>query len=86
MSDGAIRRALINVCPHWWWPVPDYGHSLMMDVTKRERCRFCGKHRIHAKVPEPHPTRDKEELVEKLQEPGHEIVVEEWLPYGAKGP
>lgn len=75
-----------RLCPHWYRLVPDYGDQIMMDVTKRERCMLCGKARIHAKVPEPHPSRDKEELKEELQRPGNEVVVEEWLPYGSKGP
>lgn len=75
-----------RLCPHWYRTVPDYGHQIMMDVTKQERCRVCGKRRVHAKVPEPHPTRDKEDLKEKLQHPGYEVVIEEWLPAGSKGP
>ena len=81
-----VKQALYRICPHWYWPVPDYGHHIMMDVTKRERCRICGKHRIHARISEPHPTRDKNEILNDLQQPGYELVVEEWLPYGSKGP
>lgn len=29
---------------------------------------------------------DKEDLVERLQRPGYEFVVEEWKPYGTYGP
>lgn len=75
-----------RLCPHWYRTVPDYGDQIMMDVTKQERCRVCGKRRVHARVPEPHPTRDKEDLKEKLQHPGYEVVIEEWLPAGSKGP
>jgi len=69
-----------RVCPHWWKPVPDYGHMIMCEVTRRETCRLCGLHRIHARVPDPHPSRDKEDVRAKLQQPGFEIVVEEWVP------
>lgn len=75
-----------NVCPHWYRLAPDYGDQIMYEVTKRERCLICGKERVHAKVPEPHPTRDKQALVGRLQEPGYELIVDEWLPYGSKGP
>ena len=73
-------------CPHWFKPVPDYGHHIMFDVTKSEQCRVCGTRRVHIKAPEPHPTRDKEDVKERLQHAGYEVVVEEWLPYGSKGP
>lgn len=90
MSSGnGLGSMLMNVCPHWYWPMPDYvsySHSIMMEIEEIERCRICGKRRVHAKVPEPHPTRDKEQLRDDLQEPGFELVIEEWLPYGSKGP
>lgn len=75
-----------KLCPHWYKPVPDYGAAMLMDVTKRERCRICGHCRVHAKVLEPHPSRDKEQLESELQHPGYELVIEEWLPYDIKDP
>lgn len=81
-----MTKLRYRLCPHWYWPIPDYGADLMCEVTRREKCRICGQHRIHARVPEPHPTRDKEEVLEELQKPGFEFVVEEWLPYGEKIP
>lgn len=83
-AQSRTQRVLSRVCPHWYWPIPNYGNTIMMEVTKRERCRICGKHRIHARVPEPHPTRDKQALLEEINRPGHELVVEEWVPYGER--
>ena len=85
-QQSRVRKLLYQSCPHWYWPVPDYGDHIMMEVTEREKCRICRKQRIHAKIPEPHPTRNKCDVLEKLQHPGHEVVVEEWLPYGEKLP
>ena len=58
----------------------------MFEVVRREKCVVCGHRRVHARVPEPHPTRDKDEVVQQLQHRGCEFVVDEWLPYGSKGP
>ena len=75
-------RILQRVCPHWWtekhYPGPG---RVMYDVKKHEKCVICGKHRVYAKVPEPHPTRDKDDVVDDLQAPGHEFIVDEWVPY-----
>lgn len=81
LEQSRLRSVLQWLCPHWWWPVPDYTGHVLMEVTKSERCRICGKFRVHAKLREPHPSRDKDEHLEELQHPGHEFIVEEWLPY-----
>lgn len=85
-EDSTLRKLVDKLCPHWYWPGPEYPEAVTYEVTKAERCRLCGKRRIHARVPEPHPTRDREDLLEKLQKPGNEFVVEEWLPYDARDP
>jgi len=55
----------------------------MFEVERQEVCHLCRKVRLFAKVPEPHPTRDKEESLEKMQRPPeHELIVTEWIPYG----
>lgn len=85
-----MRRILQGLCPHWWTEklnAGDFGSGpIMFEIARREKCMVCGKRRIHARVPEPHPTREKEELVEKLQRPERELIVDEWLPYGSMGP
>lgn len=85
-EESRLRRLAYKLCPHWYWPIADVLPNVMMEVTRRERCRFCGHERVHAKVPEPHSSRDREKVREDLQQPGYEVVVEEWLPYGSKGP
>lgn len=76
-----------SLCPHWWTEDPHAPRdAIMFDVISCKKCLLCGKRRIHARVPEPHPTRDKGEVVADLQRPEHEFVVEEWLPYGSKMP
>lgn len=81
---------MMRLCPHWWTGTAhaeDFeSPALMFEVVRREKCVICGKRRIYARVPEPHPTREKEELVAELQRPGWEFIVEEWLPYGSMGP
>jgi len=73
-----------TLCPHWYKTPPNTHDAVMMDVVKRKQCRICGKHRIHAKVPKPHPSRNKQSLLRDLQQPGFELVVDEWLPYGER--
>lgn len=76
------------LCPHWYDEVPEVWHpeGMMFDVENVEKCRICGKRRMYVKVPEPHPGHDREELLDDLQQPRCEFIVEEWLPYNAKGP
>lgn len=85
MTDLSFDGLLYRVCPHWYAPFPNFGDSIMMDVVKREQCRLCGKFRVHARVVEPHPTRDKAEIVEQAQEPGYELVVDEWISEAEAG-
>jgi len=84
---GPLKTLARRACPHWWRPIPSAGGSIMMEMEKEEVCHLCGKIRVHAKVSEPHPTRDKQDLVDELQSPPHyEFIVTEWLPYGTFGP
>jgi len=78
---------ITRICPHWWTETmhPDES-AIMYDEVSREKCMICGKRRVYAKVPEPHPSRDKEQLLKQLQRPTHEVVVDEWLPYQSAGP
>lgn len=83
---GPLKKLLYRACPHWYWAVPNYGMDFMMDVESIERCKLCGKFKVHARVPEPHPGKDKGELVDAMNYPGYELIVDEWLPYGEMGP
>lgn len=82
-----MTRILQRLCPHWWTEDPHGVHQpIMFKVDSWQKCMICGKRRVYARVPEPHPTRDKEDLIEDLQQPGCEFVIKEWLPYGSMGP
>lgn len=81
-SRSAPRKIAQTICPHSFREVVSLARDipLRFEVNQRERCRFCGKERWHVEAIEPHPSRDKEQLVRELQWPGCEIVVEDWIP------
>jgi hypothetical protein len=81
MNEPLIYR----ICPHWYAETHDYIEPVMYEITKQERCRICGKYRTFARVPEPHPTRDKEQLKEQLESKGS-LVVDEWADRSNKIP
>jgi len=86
MRGENYRPMVAKVCQHFWTATPEYGNNIMMDVSKHEQCLICGKRKIHAKIPEPHPSRSKEELLNILQRDSHKLIVEEWLPHNSHGP
>jgi len=81
MRMSEFRRPWYRrVCPHWWTSVqPDILQGIMFDVASQEACRLCGLQRVRIKAVEPHPGRSKYDVVQRLQQPDYEVVVEEWV-------
>lgn len=84
---GFLRRYVQRLCPHSYRKTtPFHMDGVMMEITGQYKCRLCGKMRTHVRIPEPHPTREKAATLDNLQDPGREVVVDEWLPYDARDP
>jgi len=70
-----------RLCPHWWREIDPQWSPVTYVIERQERCRICGKVRTFARVPEPHPSRDKADVRERLEQHG-EFIITEWFPYG----